>query len=185
MTESNFAENAELIVRGDMQGLKAIYEEYGKMIYSSVLRLCGDPHTAEDITSEFFLKLKTSASVYREGLGHKKWLLISARNLTFDILRRQRREIPLSVTDGEEESHPLSEIPDSMDAEGMVTSRMTAEQLLMTLSEDKREVVHLKIYCGLTFSEIADVLKIPAGTAAWRYSQGIKQLRRLCKEVLQ
>ncbi|MCI7766731.1 MAG: RNA polymerase sigma factor [Oscillospiraceae bacterium] len=184
MTESSFAKNIALITQGDMQGLKAIYEEYGKMIYSSVLSLCRDTHTAEDVTSEFFLRLKTAASVYREGLGHKKWLLISARNLAIDILRKKSREIPSSASDGDEESHPLSDIPDSMDAEGMVTSRMAACQLLMSLPEDKREVVHLKIYCGLTFSEIADLLRIPAGTAAWRYSQGIKQLRRLYKEVL-
>lgn len=183
MTESSFAKNAALITQGDMQGLRAIYEEYGKMIYSSVLRICRDPHTAEDVTSEFFLKLKTAASVYREGLGHKKWLLISARNLTFDILRRQRREIPSSVTGGDEESHPLSDIPDRTDAEEEVTSNVTAEQLLRNLSEEQRNVVHLKVYCGLTFVEIADVLHIPAGTAAWRYSQGIKKLRKLYEEV--
>lgn len=183
MTESSFAENAALITQGNMQGLRAIYEEYGKMIYSSVLRICRDPHTAEDVTSEFFLKLKTAASVYREGLGHKKWLLISARNLTFDILRRQSREIPSSVTGGDEESHPLSEIPDSTDAEETVMSDVTAEQLLRNLSEEQRSVVHLKVYCGLTFAEIADVLHIPAGTAAWRYSQGIKKLRKLYEEV--
>lgn len=183
MTESSFAQNVALITHGDMQGLRAIYEEYGKMIYSSVLRICRDPHTAEDVTSEFFLRLKTAASVYKEGLGHKKWLLISARNLTFDILRRQRREMPSSVTGGDEESHPLSEIPDSTDAEETVTSGLTAEQLLSKLSEEQRNVVHLKVYCGLTFAEIADVLNIPAGTAAWRYSQGIKKLRKLYEEV--
>lgn len=66
--------------RISIQGLKAIYEEYGKMIYSSALKICRDPHTAEDVTSEFFLKLRSAASVYKEGLGHKKWLLISVRN---------------------------------------------------------------------------------------------------------
>lgn len=183
MTESNFAENAARIAKGDMQGLKAIYEEYAKMIYSSVMRICHDPHLAEDVTSEFFLKLKTAASVYKKGLGHKKWLLISARNLTLDFQRKQRREIPSSVTGGDEESHPLSEIPDSTDAEETVTSDVTAEQLLRDLSEEQRNVVHLKIYCGLTFAEIADVLHIPAGTAAWRYSQGIRKLRKLYEEV--
>ncbi|MGN1102591.1 MAG: RNA polymerase sigma factor, partial [Huintestinicola sp.] len=92
-------------------------------------------------------------------------------------------EIPSSVTGGDEESHPLSEIPDSTDAEETVTSNVTAEQLLRQLSEEQRSVVHLKIYCGLTFAEIADVLHIPAGTAAWRYSQGIRKLRKLYEEV--
>lgn len=166
-----------------MLGLKEIYEEYGKMIYSVALQICRSPQTAEDVTSEFFLKLKKAASVYREGLGHKKWLIASARNLTIDYLRKSSREIPMSAQGGDEESHPLSDIPDSADTEEKVTSDMNATELLMRLNESEREIVNLKIYCGLTFAEIAGLLHIPIGTAAWRYQSAVKKLRKLCGEV--
>lgn len=183
LTESKFAENAELIRQGNMQGLKAIYEEYAKMIYFSVLNLCGNSHTAEDVTSEFFLKLSSAVSVYRSGLGHKRWLLVSARNLAIDFMRKQSREIPLESSGGDEESHPLSDIPDDENTEESVISDLTVQQLLSGLDENKREVIHLKLCCGLTFSEIGEVLHIPTATAAWRYSQGIAKLRKLYKEV--
>ena len=52
------------------------------------------------------------------------------------------------------------------------------------MSEDFREVVTLKVWGGLTFSEIAVALGIPANTASSRYRYGIAELRRLTKEVL-
>lgn len=189
MTEEKFAGCISMLVQGDMQGLKDIYEDYGKMIYSAALQICRNPQTAEDVTSEFFLKLKKAASVYREGMGHKKWLLTAVRNLTVDHLRKQNREIPMSAQGGEfegdqsYESHPLSDIPDSADTEETVTSEMNAAELLMRLNVTEREVVNLKIYCGLTFAEIAQVLNIPQGTAAWRYQSAIKKLKKIYEEV--
>lgn len=56
--------------------------------------------------------------------------------------------------------------------------------MLDALSADQREIVHLKIYCELTFAEISDVLQIPIGTAAWRYQSAVKKLRKLYGEVL-
>ena len=74
MSENNFVGCLSQLCGGDMQGLRQIYEEYCPMIYSSVLQICKSPHLAEDITSEFFLRLKKAAAVYRKGLGHKKYL---------------------------------------------------------------------------------------------------------------
>ena len=153
------------------------------MIYSSVLQICRNQHIAEDITSEFFLKLRKAAAVYRESYGHKKWLLISARNLAIDFLRKHSKEIPSDSDDGDTESHPFSEIPDKADTEEDVSSRLTVTQLLDSLDVNLREIVHLKIYCGLTFAEISAVLKQPQGTVAWRYQSAIKKLKAMYGEV--
>ena len=168
---------------GDMCGLRQIYEEYGRMIYSSVLQLCRNQHMAEDITSEFFLKLRKAAAVYREGYGHKKWLLVSARNLAIDFMRRNSREIPSDSDGGENENYQFSEIPDRSDTETEVSSRLTAAELLDSLDVNLREIVHLKVYCGFTFAEIAAILKQPQGTVAWRYQSAIKKLKAMYGEV--
>ena len=173
-----------MLADGDMQGLKQVYEEYGRMIYSSVLGLCKSPHLAEDITSEFFLRLRNAAHIYKGGSGHKKWLLISARNLALDIIRRQSREVPSDSSDYEEDSGALAQAADKSDTEESVSSDMAVQQMLEALSTDQREIVHLKIYCGLTFAEISAVLQIPIGTAAWRYQSAVKKLRKLYGEVL-
>jgi RNA polymerase sigma-70 factor (ECF subfamily) len=45
-----------------------------------------------------------------------------------------------------------------------------------SLSEKLREVVAMKIWGGLTFAQIADVLKISQNTAASRYRYALEQL---------
>jgi RNA polymerase sigma-70 factor, ECF subfamily len=58
------------------------------------------------------------------------------------------------------------------------------QKAMSQLPEIHREVVTLKVWGGLTFSEIAEALEIPANTAASRYRYGLIELRKLTKEVL-
>src|SRR5512140_871953 len=66
--------------------------------------------------------------------------------------------------------------------------RRETQQILQNamrqLPEIYREVITLKVWGGLTFAETADVLGIPANTAASRYRYGLEELRRLTKGVL-
>lgn len=55
---------------------------------------------------------------------------------------------------------------------------------LQKLPEIYREVVTLKVWGELTFLEIAEMLEIPANTAASRYRYGLQELRKFAKEVL-
>ena len=45
------------------------------------------------------------------------------------------------------------------------------------LPPDQRAVVHLKLWSGLTFEQIAETLEIPLNTAASRYRYGLDKLR--------
>lgn len=76
-------------------GLKDIYVEYLPYIYRVVYGIVGNKESAEDITSDFFVKLWSFAPKYRPGNGHKGYLATIARNMAFDHLRRCRREIPM------------------------------------------------------------------------------------------
>jgi RNA polymerase sigma-70 factor, ECF subfamily len=64
-------------------------------------------------------------------------------------------------------------------------SREAAEAIatsLMRLSTEQREVVELKIYGRLTLREIAEVIRVPQGTAATRYRSAVEQLRKWFSE---
>jgi RNA polymerase sigma-70 factor (ECF subfamily) len=52
-----------------------------------------------------------------------------------------------------------------------------AAAALDQLSDEARELVHLKIYGGLTFREIADLLELPQGTVATRYRTALSRLK--------
>jgi RNA polymerase sigma-70 factor (ECF subfamily) len=58
------------------------------------------------------------------------------------------------------------------------------QSVMMKLPENYREVIALKIWGELTFSEIAESLGISANTAASRYRYALEALRKMSKEVL-
>jgi RNA polymerase sigma-70 factor, ECF subfamily len=60
---------------------------------------------------------------------------------------------------------------------------MLIQKAMSNLPGIYRDVVTLKVWGGLTFSEIAESLEIPANTAASRYRYGLRELRKLTKEV--
>jgi RNA polymerase sigma-70 factor (ECF subfamily) len=60
-------------------------------------------------------------------------------------------------------------------------TRDAVEAGMKTLPDIYREVVTLKIWGELTFEEIAQVLEVPANTAASRYRYGLEALRKTLK----
>ncbi len=128
---------------------------------------------AEDVTSEFFIKLWKLADTYQSGKGHRAWLATIARNMAIDLMRKNKREV---LT--EDFAGTISENASADDVEGDVISNMSLKTALDILKQGEREVVNMKIMGELTFQEIADILKQPLGTVTWRYQNAIRKLRR-------
>ena len=57
MTEQHFTESISQICKNEKEGLRAIYEDYNPMIYSAVWAIVRNREDAEDVTSEFFIRL--------------------------------------------------------------------------------------------------------------------------------
>lgn len=164
----------ERMKSGDKSALHEVYEAYIGYIYTIVLQTVSNREDAEDVTSDFFMKLWRLADTYREGNGHRAWMAAIARNMAVDLLRKTRREV---LTEDFTDTMTESASSD-VSVEQEVLSNMSLQQALDTLKANEREVVHLKIMGDMTFQEIADTLKIPLGTVTWRYQNAIKKLRR-------
>ena len=173
MEEKQFHACMKKIKAGDKSALHEIYEKYIGYIYSVVFQVVLNREDAEDITSEFFIKLWKLADTYRSGNGHKAWMATIARNMAIDLLRKNKREV---LTEDFVDSISENASPD--DVEGEVLADMGLKEALDTLKPGEREIVNMKIMGELTFQEIADILKQPMGTVTWRYQNAIKKLRR-------
>lgn len=173
MEEARFNECMRRMRSGDKTALHEIYEAYIGYIYPIILHQLRNPQDAEDVTSEFFIKLWKLADTYKEGNGHKAWLAAIARNMAIDLLRKNRREV---LT--EDFTDTVSEAFARDNTEEQVLADMSLKEALQKLKPEEREIVHLKIMGEITFREIADILKLPMGTVTWRYQSAIKKLRR-------
>lgn len=189
MSEEEFKQCMRSICEGDKSALKAIYQAYISYIYTIIWNMVQNKEDAEDLTSEFFIKVWNNAEQYRPGHGHKAYLATIARNMSIDYLRKRKREIPTDAFHDAERREDDS--PDAVTGqilekeretgnllEEETVSQMSVKKALEMLNPGEREVVHLKIIGEMTFQEIASVLQVPMGTVTWRYQNAIKKLRR-------
>ena len=161
VTEERFEQCIQRMNQGEKEALREVYEEYISYIYHIVLNVLQNKENAEDITSEFFIRLWEKSDSYKPGNGHKGWMATIARNMSVDFLRKQKRE----------------ELTDEI-VETSVLGDMMIQDALGRLDEKSRSIVHLKILGELTFKEIAEVLQMPMGTVTWKYREAMNLLRR-------
>ena len=132
------------------------YEQYKTGIFRFALSILKDSQLAEDVLQETFLKLLSGKYFVQEG-KEQAWLYKVARNLCYDLLRKQAQETEL-VTAGSGESYGYID-------------------LIAGLELTEREIVTLKIVGGLTHKEIARVMGISVHAAKKRYERIIQKLR--------
>lgn len=174
MSEEQFLQAMKLIVQKDKTGLKEIYEAYIGFIYHVVLDIVRNKENAEDITSEFFIRLWDKAEQYSPGNGHKAYLATIARNMAIDFIRKHKKE---NLTDEIETEESISSTQ-TVTPEHEVLESLAVNEALDRLKPIYRQIVSMKVLGEMTFKEIAAVLEIPMGTVTWNYQDAIKQLRR-------
>ena len=179
MTDIQFETAMQKIRAGDKQGLQDIYEEYIGLIYSIVKDVLQSRESAEDVPSDFFIKLWDKADIYQSGRGHKTWITTIARNMAIDYLRKYRKEEANEfLEDMDADSYPGQESEHESPVEQKVIADMTIQEALSGLKEKERQIMNMKIIGEMTFQEIAESLRIPIGTVTWRYQNAVKKIRR-------
>lgn len=184
MTEAEFQTAIDMLLHGDKEGLRHIYEAYVRFIYGIVYDNLKNRTDAEDITSEFFIKLIRIADTYKKGSSHRAWMAVIAKNMCIDLLRRKGHEVYESCDTGEQDTG--LNIMDSGQNEQVWNSHVEnaailtrdMNQALAGLEAQEREIIDMKLTGQLKFREIAHILGQPIGTVTWIYNQGIKKIRR-------
>ena len=175
MTEEKFEKCIAAVAAGDRDALRELYEEYLNYLYVIIYGVVGNKETAEDVTSECFIRIWETAGRYKPGNGHKRYLATIARNLAIDDIRKRKRE---ELTDEIPEDSAPPDTSDHASPEEQTIEDISMQEALDKLSDKEREVINMKVLSDMTFKEISEILKIPMGTATWRYREAVKKLRR-------
>lgn len=161
---------------GDDDALLALYDRHGSRVYGLALRMLRDPLSAEEITQDVFMKVKSRARTYSAQRGVLiVWLLTITRNAALDQIRFQNRRPPLDDDDPDETWLSLADAASNTD-EARWRSLAFA---LRSLEENRRQAIELAYYHGLSHSEIAEHLGCPIGTVKTRLRLGMQDLRRI------
>lgn len=174
MTDAQFDAAIGRIVRGDRNGLKEIYDAYAAQLCQVITGIVKSPQDAEDLTADLFMKIWETASQYKPGNGHKRYITVMARNIALDFLRKNNR---LSFDIDDEEQNTV--IADTQDIQNDVEQDMSFGAALDALNQNQRQIVDMHIGMQMTLKEISEVLAMPMGTVAWNYRTAIEKLRKL------
>jgi len=177
MTEAAFDACIAAILNGNKQGLKDIYDAYLDYIYRIIYGIVGRREDAEDITSEFFIKLWQQADRYKSGSGHKGYLATIARNMALDHMRKYKKEVLDSFTK-EDDDDVVNEPVSSSDTESQVIENIAIKEAISKLNPKEQQIINMKVLSEMTFAEISETLRVPMGTVTWRYREAVKKLRR-------
>lgn len=167
----------ELVQDGEVRAFELIFGRHASSAFSLAYRMCGRSAMAEDIVQEAFLSLWRSAAAYDAARGGvRAWILSIVRNRAIDAFRREGAKAATSVGDeGLAERLPALELTDRE-----VERRDDARQVrdaLKGLPPDQRQVIELAYFGGFTHTQIAEMLKLPAGTVKGRMRLGLSKLR--------
>jgi RNA polymerase sigma-70 factor (ECF subfamily) len=149
--------------RRDPQALAELYDRYGKLAYSLVLRVVRDNAIAEDLVQETFLRVWNRVhSVDSEKGSIGPWLLAIARNRAIDYLRssagRERRAVEFDEID----HAPLYR---EMEAGIVASDQARRVKVAMDkLAPNYRTVMELAYFEGLSQTEMAAKMGQPLGT---------------------
>jgi RNA polymerase sigma-70 factor (ECF subfamily) len=144
-----------------------LYDAYGASLYRYAVLLLGDPAAAEDVVQQVF------AAILRRGPrldAEAHYLRRAVRNECYSHLRRLRQQS--EVSDGRALIEP---VVDTSSRE----EHIALEHAIRELPPEQREVIHLHVFEGLTFQEIATGLEASINTVAARYRYALERLRQI------
>lgn len=164
--------------------LSILYDRYAPLVYSFAIKTLKDEQASRDIVQSVFLRLWTTGSEYDPNKGrYVSWLLTITRNLTTDLLRKQRKESNARLTLPWEQ---LQQIPDelSLSPEASFEREFLQAQVrdaYRYLSQQQISLVEHFYWQGYSLSELAALYDQPLGTVKNRLHQTLKILRKHLK----
>jgi RNA polymerase sigma-70 factor (ECF subfamily) len=153
--------------------LARLYDAHAPALFAFLLNLARDEADTRDLLQDLFVKLAQRPELLRSVRDERSFLLRLAHNAAIDLIRRRTARAHRNDTFSAEALSPFASTADP-DEQAFRTALAAA---LGELPPDQRTVVHLKLWGGLTFEEIAEMLEIPLNTAASRYRYGLDKMR--------
>jgi RNA polymerase sigma-70 factor, ECF subfamily len=165
----------QLLLHGDRQAFAELYEHHKTAIYRYCLRMLNDSPAAEDAVQETFIKMFANIRHLQKTESFLSWLFSIARNEVMMHLRRNRRNGVQSDEDVWDETTPYD----------LTISAETTEivqRLLQNLKSEYREVILLREYEQLSYTQIAEVTSNTESSVKSRLFKARKALTKRLKE---
>ncbi|MDD5136004.1 MAG: sigma-70 family RNA polymerase sigma factor [Candidatus Omnitrophica bacterium] len=178
ITDEILAKAAE----GDIAAFEAIYRATAKFVYNVAYRIVYNAQDAEEVTQEVFLKVHKELKNFRKESSIKTWIYRIASNSAINYSKKMAKE--KSRNSEYRDDADQWQAAEAETARRGQHQREVVETLLRILNPDQRLCVVLRSIEGLSYREIAEVLKININTVRSRLKRAREKLLAMRREVV-
>ncbi|MGW2562885.1 ECF subfamily RNA polymerase sigma factor, BldN family [Streptomyces sp. NPDC001514] len=178
--DSDSARMMELVERaqaGEAEAFGRLYDQYSDTVYRYIYYRVGGKATAEDLTSETFLRALRRISTFTwQGRDFGAWLVTIARNLVADHFKSSR--FRLEVTTGEMlDANEVERSPEESVLESLSNAALL--EAVRKLNPQQQECVTLRFLQGMSVAETARVMGKNEGAIKTLQYRAVRTLARL------
>jgi len=158
--------------QGDSTQFGVLYDMYFDRVYRFVYYKTFHTETAEDLTSQIFMKALEHIVDYNQAKGSfLNWIYQIARHTVIDYYRQVKPQLSIDdvwdlqskqdVALDVERSHLIEKIQD----------------YLQTLNSEQREIITLRLWEGFTYKEIAKILSKTEASCKMMYLRAVTKMQ--------
>jgi RNA polymerase sigma-70 factor (ECF subfamily) len=164
------------IAKGETEAFVELYDLLGdRLLRYLVSRL--NSNDAHDVLQEVFVRLVRYHRRLAKSKNLTAYIFLTARNEA----NRWAGKTRVGMTE-----QPANAIREVVGNDLPVGSRLENQEvascLLQQLPDEVQEIIRLKIYSGLTFAEVAKIIRLPESTVATKYRRGIQKMQTMAME---
>jgi RNA polymerase sigma factor (sigma-70 family) len=163
-------------IQGDMDAFGLLFKRYYSLLYQYGIKICPDEATLEDSIQELFAELwqKKSGPPVQ---SLKAYLLQALKYKLYKTFRSKKNLLSIDPDNDEyfEFSHETFMIDRQQDEERL----KKISEALNQLPARQKEIIYLRIYKGLSYEEISEIMQINYQVVRNLLCQALKTFRKL------
>ncbi len=173
------------LVRQIQSGEAAAFDElmwrYKRPVVNFIFRMLGNAQDADDVAQDVFVRVYQNLDTYRPETKFSTWLFALARNAAIDRIRWRSRHRTESIESAPEIVSP-SGTAEAVDAREMGDQIAAA---IAKLPEEQKTAIVLSEYHGLSYAEIAGVMRCSEKSVESRLYRARQTLRTALHHLLE
>ncbi len=165
----------KLCQNGDKTAFEMLFRKYNKLVYGIAYRMTNNKEDALDLTQDIFLNVYQNIHKFKFKSTFSTWLYRISVNMCIDELRKWKKYNNVSDTEFPHQIQADERTPEDY-AISKERERLVKEAI-SSLNEKDRAIIVLRDMEGLSYNEIADVLKCSLGRVKSRIHEARKKLK--------
>lgn len=179
MTENDLIKQCK---KGSREAFNELFTQYQSQVINIAYGMLSDREDASDAAQEVFVRVYKSIESFKEQSSFTTWLYRITTNICSDILRKRQKNANVTsinqVIDEKKDLDIKDEAPTPEENVELSEKLRVVREAISELREEYKVVITLCDMEGMSYDEIADILKIPSGTVKSRISRARNALKK-------